>query len=278
MIQNNLWEKDLLKKKRFRFGRNWLAFSKSITEEKINQAENELKKFLGLDSLNGKRFLDIGCGSGLMSLAARRLGAEVYSFDFDKESVRCTKNLKERFFSSDTNWYIQEASALDKNFLKNIGIWDIVYSWGVLHHTGKMWLGLENMLYPISPEKGILFIAIYNDEGTMSKIWLKIKKLYNRNKLNEILIKAFFIPFYFSSYTILGLIKYRSPFFYFNKDKKNNRGMSLYFDFIDWLGGYPFEVAKPEEIINFYQSKGLKLLNLKTTNRLGCNEYVFQKL
>ena len=277
MAENNLWEKDLISKKRFRFGKNWLQYSKAITIEKINHAEDALKKLIGLNSFERKSFLDVGCGSGLMSLAARRLGAQVYSFDFDKESVNCTQRLKERYFPNDKKWTISEASALDKKFLNNLGKWDIVYSWGVLHHTGNMWLGLENMLYPLTSKEGILYIAIYNDEGSISNIWLKIKKFYNLNKFNEMVVKLIFIPFYSFVYVFFGLIKYKNPFYFFTNYKNKNRGMSIFYDFIDWLGGYPYEVAKPEEIINFYQDKGLKLINLKTTNRLGCNEYVFKR-
>jgi 2-polyprenyl-6-hydroxyphenyl methylase/3-demethylubiquinone-9 3-methyltransferase len=58
---------------------------------------------------------------------------------------------------------------------------------------------------------------------------------------------------------------------------KKSRGMSVYHDWIDWLGGYPFEVAKPEDIFNFYKQHGLQLENLITTNRLGCNQFVFSK-
>ena len=276
MNQNNFWEKDIKSNQRFRFGKNWLNYSRSITEKKIKDAEVSIKLLLGLDSLQNKTFIDIGCGSGIMSLAARRLGAKVYSFDFDKDSVNCTKKIKAKYFPDDSKWFIGEGSVLDKNFLMKLGTWDIVYSWGVLHHTGNMWLALENVLLPLKESNGLLFISIYNDEGTISKIWRKIKKFYVSSTSNEIIIKLFCLPTFIFSYLLLGLIKNLNPLYYFKATKKNVRGMSIYFDLIDWLGGYPFEVAKPEKIINFYKSKGLNLKNLKTTNRLGCNEYVFE--
>jgi 2-polyprenyl-6-hydroxyphenyl methylase/3-demethylubiquinone-9 3-methyltransferase len=53
--------------------------------------------------------------------------------------------------------------------------------------------------------------------------------------------------------------------------------MSMVHDWIDWLGGYPFEVAKVEQILAFYRSRGFTLENLRTTNRMGCNQFVFRK-
>ena len=86
-------------KERFEFGRNWLSFLGSLTEERIAQAEDSLRDMLGSDAVKGKSFLDVGSGSGLFSLAAMRLGAsKVHSFDYDEQSVECTKELKRRFF------------------------------------------------------------------------------------------------------------------------------------------------------------------------------------
>src|SRR5205085_2190320 len=125
--------------KRFRFGSNWISFSHVIDEERIVNAMQSLSGMLGFDNLEGKSFLDVGCGSGLFSLAARRLGAKVFSLDFDPESVRCTRQLKAAYASDDAEWSIEEGSALDCDFLASLGQFDVVYSWGVLHHTGAMW-------------------------------------------------------------------------------------------------------------------------------------------
>ena len=99
---------------------------------------------LEMDDLTGKTFLDIGSGSGLFSLAARRLGAKVHSFDFDSNSYGCTMELRKRYFDGDGNWKVEQGSALDRNYIESLGKFDIVYSWGVLHHTGAMWTALEN--------------------------------------------------------------------------------------------------------------------------------------
>jgi 2-polyprenyl-6-hydroxyphenyl methylase/3-demethylubiquinone-9 3-methyltransferase len=120
---------------RFRFGENWSRFLSVLNEGRIVQAENGLRTALGVSRLDGKTFLDVGFGSGIHSLAARRLGATVRSFDFDPQSVACTTELRDRFFPGDDGWIVESGSVLDASYLSRLAAFDVVYSWGVLHHT-----------------------------------------------------------------------------------------------------------------------------------------------
>ena len=265
---------------RFAFGENWTRFLAVLDDKRIDEAVASLKDKLEIDSLEGKTFLDIGSGSGLFSLAARKLGARVHSFDFDPNSVACTAELKKRYFPGDNNWIVQEGSALDHEFVSSLGQFDIVYSWGVLHHTGQMWKGLENAAIPVAPD-GKLFVAIYNDTGTQSLRWRWIKK--TSNQLPRLLRSPFAMlaiaPDEMKS-AIRATIKLRPDQYirsWTNYDQ-NNRGMSRWHDIIDWVGGYPYEVATPEEIFDFYRKRGFTLTKLKSGKvGLGCNEFVFQK-
>jgi 2-polyprenyl-6-hydroxyphenyl methylase/3-demethylubiquinone-9 3-methyltransferase len=114
--------------KRFEFGKNWSRFLSRLNEERIVRAENSLKMMLEAEDLRGRSFLDIGCGSGLFSLAARRLGAHVRSFDYDPQSAACTRELKRRYFPEDAGWVIDEGSILDRKYVQSLGRFDIVYS------------------------------------------------------------------------------------------------------------------------------------------------------
>lgn len=130
---------------RFGFGRNWARYLALVDDERIATAEQSLRDILERESLEGLRFLDAGSGSGLFSLAARNLGATVHSFDYDPESVGCTRALWECYRPEDADWTIEPGDALDEEYLSALGTFDVVYSWGVLHHTGDMWRALANM-------------------------------------------------------------------------------------------------------------------------------------
>lgn len=264
---------------RFQFGANWKFFLKNISQDQINYAENEIKDKLEVENLNNRTFLDIGSGSGLSSLAAKKLGAKVYSFDYDLESVECTRSLKKIYFADDKYWEITNGSILDKDFIKKFGKFNIVYSWGVLHHTGRLWEALENTLNLVE-KNGILFIAIYNDMGVKSKRWLIIKKLYNQ--LPFILRWIVFIPAFLKIWLpvfIKDFLKLKPLYSWMNYSKKESRGFKPFTDAIDWIGGYPYEFAKPEEIYNYCFKRGFILLKLKTCGGgMGCNEYIFKKI
>jgi len=260
---------------RFEFGANWSRFLSVVDETRIHEAEHSLRTFLDVSDLEGRSFLDVGCGSGLFSLAARRLGATVHSFDYDPRSVACAQELKRRFLPDDTGWTIEEGSVLDRDYTASLGKFDVVYSWGVLHHTGNMMKALENAAIPVRAG-GYLFIALYNDQDLWSVFWKKVKQTYCGTRVGKYAVVGSFVPIFALQSVAIGILKYRSPLGKFRQYKKS-RGMSVFHDWIDWLGGFPFEVAKPEAVLAFYRSRGFVLTKIATTNRLGCNQYVFQK-
>jgi len=262
---------------RFGFGRNWRQFLSTIDEASIQRAVDSLQSFLKLNSLEDRRFLDVGCGSGLFSLAARRMKANVLSFDYDEQSVHCARKLETNYFPGNDNaWHIEQGSILDDRYIDNLGQFDVVYAWGVLHHTGSMWQAMENTK-KLTRDNGLLYLAIYNDQGSMSTLWKMIKRLYCSNLLGRSLVSVVTLPYFLFGGLAVGLIRYKNPFQHFFNYKQNSRGMSLYYDWIDWLGGYPYEVAKPEDIVEKLVSDNFELMNHKWTNGSGCNEFLFRK-
>jgi 2-polyprenyl-6-hydroxyphenyl methylase/3-demethylubiquinone-9 3-methyltransferase len=262
---------------RFKFGENWSKFLDTLNDDRINAAERELSKWLGGGRLDGKTFLDIGSGSGIHSLAAKRLGAKVFSFDYDTSSVECTKELKRRYFENDENWSIEQGSVLDREYLSKLGEFDIVYSWGVLHHTGNLWGAMDN-IHSLVKKDGVMFLAIYNHQMYWSKFWIATKKFYNKAPKS---IKGLMIGLYFARCWFPPMLKdlftKGNPLYRWNY-RTEERGMNPWVDVIDWIGGYPFEVAKPEEVFDFYHKKGFELTKLLTSwNGHGNNHFVFRK-
>lgn len=264
---------------RFGFGRNWSGFLSVLDQERIDEAIISLRRMLDRESLEGVRFLDIGSGSGLFSLAAHELGAEVVSFDYDADSVACTNSLRERFAPGSARWKVLQGSVLDQDFLSTLGEFQIVYSWGVLHHTGDMYRALENVVLSVAPQ-GKLFIAIYNDQGWLSRFWTRVKRLYNNGGS---LVRAFLLIVFGFLFEVARFFKRllsgKNPLPWVAwREKKKTRGMSEWYDLVDWVGGYPFEVARPEEIFQFYRQRGFELQKLVTKGGgQGCCEYVFKR-
>jgi len=257
----------------FAFGENWARFLVSLSDRQIEEATRSVSALIGRD-LREKTFLDIGSGSGLSSLAARRLGARVYSFDYDAQSVGCTQELRQRFFPGDEAWTVAQGSVLDEPFLATLGQFDIVYSWGVLHHTGHMWGAIENAGRLVRPG-GLYVIGIYNFRGGRrgTATWAKLKRWYcSAPRWQQLIWESTYMTWDLLSMAAVG----RNPLRML-REYRARRGMSWRHDAIDWLGGYPYEAATPGEVLEFVRRK----LNFVLTKQnidlhLGVSEFVFE--
>jgi 2-polyprenyl-3-methyl-5-hydroxy-6-metoxy-1,4-benzoquinol methylase len=261
---------------RFAFGDNWRAFIETVDEERIAAATESLVDALGVADLSGRTMVDIGCGSGLFSLAAQRLGARVHSFDFDRASVAATAELRARF-GSDDGWSVEQGSILDERYVKTLGRFDLVYSWGTLHHTGELWTAMHAASNLVAPG-GLLYMSIYNDQGLASRLWRLVKRRYNRSgPLGRGLLVALSAAYLYRRWPLRPLLRLVRPQRHTTARAPRARAMSMKHDLVDWVGGYPFEVAKPEEVFGFLRGRGFELRHLKTcAGGIGCNEYVFE--
>lgn len=264
---------------RFAFGKNWQAFARQIDPGRVDQAVDSLRSALQVNSLTGKRFLDLGCGSGLFSLAAQRMGATVVSVDFDHDSVSCTEHVRDELGIDDSDWQVFQGSILDERFLASLGLADVVYCWGVVHHTGAMNRAIELVASRVR-DGGWLCLAVYNDQGGASRRWRKIKRIYHRlprwlRPLWVVLIAGY----HECKFALVRLLQGRNPLPFTDwRQKKRDRGMSVWHDWVDWIGGLPFEVAAPEQVIVPMRKRGFILEQLRTVGGgWGCNEYVFSR-
>jgi 2-polyprenyl-6-hydroxyphenyl methylase/3-demethylubiquinone-9 3-methyltransferase len=254
-------------KQTFSFGRNWQTFLEGFDDERVKIAEASLTDFLGMPDLRGKSFL-VGWAAAL-SYAASTWSEEDHQFRPGPFSVECCKYLRTRV-NNPAHWEVCEGSVLDRGFLSGLGSFDIVYSWGVLHHTGHMWDAIEQSAALVNPG-GHYYIAIYNKilarNGSTSWIhpfWLKVKTIYNTYPALGTYILE---PLAMTAYLAIVVARGENPIAHI-RNYKSHRGMSWRTDATDWLGGYPYEFATVEEVFKFIKGKfpDFNLVNVKVTN------------
>jgi 2-polyprenyl-6-hydroxyphenyl methylase/3-demethylubiquinone-9 3-methyltransferase len=249
----------------FSFGENWLRYLDSLDEARCRDARQSLVTLLDTDDLSGRTFLDIGCGSGLFSAAALALGAAaVTSIDIDPISVEACRTLRARVGDA-SRWRIRQASILDRPALAELGPADVVYAWGVLHHTGAMWQAIRNAASLVSSQ-GVLVLAIYNRHWSC-RFWLAFKRRYNRGGHVE---KAALVWSLFLLRVLARAVRGKPPF-------RVPRGMSTYHDAVDWAGGLPYEYASPDEVETFCGALGFGVSKAIRTRAAGCNQFVLRR-
>lgn len=261
---------------RFAFGKNWKNYIETqFDKDRVEISRKHLLEFLGMDDLKGKTFLDIGCGSGLHSMAAHQAGADrIIGFDYDNDSVAAT-NIVRSFAGNPTNWTAQQGSVLDKEFMAALPQAEIVYSWGVLHHTGDQWNAIRNAASKVAPG-GLFYIALYTSDVFVDptpEFWLDIKQRYVRGGW---LTKRWLELWYVWRF-MLGGNPFRVGEIFKTKDKyKLSRGMSLYTDIKDWLGGWPMEFSSIAEVKAFATDE-LRFEILKVKGGEANTEYLFRR-
>lgn len=256
----------------FEFGKNWKAYSRKIDQGRIDSAIKDLTKLFP-EGLAGKMFLDIGCGSGLHSLAALKLGAvSVTAIDLDEESVETTKAVLTQF-APQANWKADVVSIFDAS-PQTLGTFDVVYSWGVLHHTGDMWRAIERAGALVEPG-GRFAIAIY-EATPFDSVWKVEKKLYaHAPRPMQWLLRQFYMA------ALLARVSLRENPVAYVRNYARLRGMDFSHDAHDWLGGHPYETASAHDLIARVCAQGFTELRSfpipRTIGLLGtgCSEFVF---
>jgi SAM-dependent methyltransferase len=260
----------------FAFGKNWLDYAEKIDEVKVHQAMADLKRLNGGERLDGKTFLDIGCGSGLHALAAIRLGARSVScVDIDPDSVQATKQTLDKF-APDIPAKINVVSVFDLSPEKH-GTFDVVYSWGVLHHTGDMYRAIKKATDMVASD-GIFMIALYK-KTIFCGMWRVIKKWYaSAPESSQITAREFRNKLQKLSFKVRG-----RDFESYVRNYSIVRGMNFNNDVHDWMGGFPYESISPNKCKMFFSKLDFQLINSNIAKPgigllgSGCDEYTFKR-
>jgi hypothetical protein len=204
-----------------------------------------------------------------------RLGAsQVDGVDIDPDSIEAARRLLSKF-DVGKNWSVDTANLL----WLDPQPYDVVYSWGVLHHTGEMWRALERVTTFVRPG-GLLAIAIYR-RTPACPFWKREKEFYSSAPAPvRLLIRSLYKTAYLSAIAASG----RNPFGYVFNYHNRTRGMSFHHDIHDWLGGYPYESASPDEITAFMAQHGFSVERsfqrpaaVKGLFGSHCDEYVARR-
>ncbi len=275
---------EVRRRARFGFGRNWSSYATRIGPPAIDEAQRSLLELLPVEvlperRLDGRSLLDAGCGSGLFSVAALHLGARVTSFDFDPDSVRTTRRVADLHATEPVErgmFRLHHGSVLDEGFLEGLGQFDVVYSWGVLHHTGSMWEACRRLAERVRPG-GVLIVALYHDVGWMNHVWHFIKRVYvgAPRLLRMPIAGAILLPI--EAVALVRSLLSGSPRRYVHRWTRygSMRGMSRWHDHLDWIGGLPYEWASPAEVTEFFSGAGLRHVLTRPAVAWGNNEFTF---
>lgn len=262
-------------KSHFAFGKNWESYARLVTDTQVEQAIMSLRRLLGGD-LKGKRLVDLGCGSGLHSLAALRLGAdEVVALDIDPASIATTRQLLEKH-AAGARWSAQETSVFDLG-PDRIGRFDVVYSWGVLHHTGDLRRALRVAAALVAPGGQFIFALYYRTRWCW--FWKREKRWYSSaSPIAQARVRAIYVGLFRMLYPLKGA----GSFGDFVANYVRRRGMDYYHDVHDWLGGWPYESISAAETDQLMQPLGMRKIRVFEAKRktpglfgVGCNEYVY---
>lgn len=270
-------------KTHFAFGKNWLDYARAIDDARIGQAVSDLQHLSGERDLHGKSFLDVGCGSGIHALAALRMGAaRVVATDIDPDSVSAARATIARFVSASTSATAVEFEVCSVFDMppETFGTFDIVYSWGVLHHTGDMHRAIGCAAALVAPN-GQLLLALYK-KTPFCGMWRHIKRWYSRTTPTQ---QARARKFYVLLKRIAARLRGRN-FDDYVRDYGERRGMDFYHDVHDWLGGYPYESISPDECHALLAHMQFSVARefISTPSRYlrgllgsGCDEYAFRR-
>jgi 2-polyprenyl-6-hydroxyphenyl methylase/3-demethylubiquinone-9 3-methyltransferase len=262
--------------KRFQFGKNWMDYAeKNFSQERVDASKKHILDFIAGKDLHGLSFLDIGCGSGLHSMAALQAGARViHGFDYDPDSVAATRYIRTKA-GDPANWTVGQGSVLDDSFMEGMPQYDLVYSWGVLHHTGEVWHAIRNAAGRVKPGGGVLYRALYSADIQIdpprNSGWMSNGSTFRRAGSPGAAWIFWYILRFNLRWNILRIPAFLQDAYRYKK----HRGMNILTDIRDWLGGWPMEFVYDADAVRYCEALGFRLERMVTGE--ANTEFLFVK-
>jgi 2-polyprenyl-3-methyl-5-hydroxy-6-metoxy-1,4-benzoquinol methylase len=263
------------REKRFEFGRNWRQFvDRHYSQEAVDVSRAHILDFMKRPDLKGLSVIDIGCGSGIHSMAIFQAGAAaIHSFDYDPTSVEATTIVRDKA-GSPPHWSVEQGSALDESYMRTLATYDLVYSWGVLHHTGDVWKAIDLAAERVRPG-GLFYIALYSadvQKDPTPEFWLDVKRTY----VSSGWLRRRYMDFWYVWRFMMHRNPARIPVVLKRMhDHGKTRGMNMFTDIRDWLGGWPMEFVWDADAIRFCEQRGLALKEISTGE--ANTEFLFER-
>jgi hypothetical protein len=262
----------------FAFGKNWNDYSQTINNGMISEATQNLNRLLGNMDLTNVKVLDIGSGSGIHDVAFLRMGCEsLVAFDFDLDSVKTTEKIIKQNYTG-SNYQVYRDDILSLKYIP-IAKYGLVYSWGVLHHTGNLEEAIRNSCGLVDVG-GYFAVAVYR-KTRLCNFWRIEKRFYSQApRWIQLLFEALYVSVFAIKFT---MIDRRSNFFQYVSRYEQSRGMKWIYDVRDWLGGYPYESISAQDLIDKFSELGFTLeIEFSSDPGLGllgsgCDEFLFRK-
>ncbi len=260
----------------FAFGQNWASYAAIIDDARVAEAERGLLRLLGGDGLAGKSFLDLGCGSGLHAVAAARIGAaRIVAIDIDSVAVDTARAvLRQR--APQIASEVHRLSVFDLE-PATFGRFDLVYSWGVLHHTGAMREALLRAARMVAPG-GYFAFALYH-RTRMCGFWRREKRWYAAaSPRAQRAARAVYTGLLRLRFALTG-----GNFRAYVANYQSGRGMDFAHDVHDWMGGYPYESISAAEVEALMRRLGFTHVRSFVTPLTiglfgsGCDEYFYRR-
>ncbi len=151
-----------------------LEFFEKMEEERY-RGQAFIHAFAQFTRWRGKKVLEVGCGCGIDLIQFARAGAEIYGIDLSHYSVELTRKCLELY---GLQAEVKQGDGRHLPFSSDY--FDLVYSWGMLHHSPQPSKAVEEIYRVLKPGGYIKAMVYYHNSPAWLPLWLKYALLKGR--------------------------------------------------------------------------------------------------